>query len=65
MKCYYINSYPKWLSKKVTLLVHFRSYLEDYKQALANPDDSAQEVPRNLRKEPMVYLKKVMKTRNA
>ena len=65
MKCYYISSYPRSLSKKVTLLVHFRSYLEDYKQALANPDDNAVEVPKNLRREPMIYLKKVMKTRNA
>lgn len=65
MRAYYIHSFPKSLSKKVTLLVHFRSYLEDYKQTLANPDDNAVEVPRNLRKEPMVYLRKVMKTKNA
>ena len=28
VKCYRLNKYPKDLHKKVTLLLHFRSYLE-------------------------------------
>lgn len=31
LRCYYLSSYPKELSKKVTLLIHFKSYLEQSK----------------------------------
>ena len=31
MRCYMLNKYPKELHKKVTLLLHFRSYLESIK----------------------------------
>ena len=64
-RCYYLNSYPKDLSKKVTLLIHFKSYLEQSKTQPTQPDDHAEEVPVSMRLDPMVYLKKVMKTRNA
>jgi polo-like kinase 1 len=64
-RCYYLNSYPKDLSKKVTLLIHFKGYLESTKTQPSQPDDNAEEVPVSMRLEPMVYLKKVMKTRNA
>ncbi len=64
-RCYYITSYPKDLSKKVTLLIHFKCYLEAKKTTPTQHDENAEEVPVSMRLEPMVYLKKVMKTKNA
>lgn len=58
-------SYPKELHKKVTLLLHFRSYLESIKPPVTYYSDDAEEVPMNSREAPMIYLKKWMKTRHA
>lgn len=65
VKCYRLYSYPKELHKKVTLLLHFRSYLESIKPPVTYYSDDAEEVPMNAREAPMVYLKKWMKTRHA
>ena len=60
-----LKKYPKELHKKVTLLLHFRSYLEGIKAPTTAPSDDAEEVPAAKREEPMVYLKKWMKTKHA
>lgn len=60
-----LKEYPKDLHKKVTLLLHFRSYLEGIKAITTAPTDNAQEVPQFQRQPPMIYLKKWMKTRHA
>ena len=65
LKCYRLYSYPKELHKKVTLLLHFRSYLESIKPPVTYYSDDAEEVPMNAREAPMVYLKKWMKTKHA
>lgn len=65
MTTWTVKEYPKDLHKKVTLLLHFRSYLENIKAAATAPTDNAQEVPQSLRQPPMIYLKKWMKTRHA
>ena len=62
---YYINSYPQTLQKKVTLLFHFRSYLESIKPPSNNYDSEAKQVPKRKRGENMIYLKKWMKTKHA
>lgn len=66
MRCYWLKKYPKELHKKVTLLLHFRSYLESIRPPITYYSDDAQEVPQNQREgPPMIYLKKWMKTRHA
>jgi len=60
-----LKVYPKELHKKVTLLLHFRSYLEGIKAINTTPTDNAEEVPVSQRLTPMVYLKKWMKTKHA
>lgn len=65
LSCYRLKSYPKHLHKKVTLLLHFRSYLESIKPPVTYYSDDAEEVPMNARDAPMIYLKKWMKTRHA
>lgn len=65
MQTWTIKVYPKDLHKKVTLLLHFRSYLEGVRAINTQPTDNAEEVPPNQRMAPMVYLKKWMKTRHA
>ena len=65
LRCYRLKSYPKELHKKVTLLLHFRSYLESIRPPVTYYSEEAQEVPHSMRDEPMVYLKKWMKTRHA
>jgi polo-like kinase 1 len=60
-----LKIYPKELHKKVTLLLHFRSYLEGIKAINTAPSDNAEEVPVSQRQAPMVYLKKWMKTKHA
>lgn len=62
---YTLKVYPKELHKKVTLLLHFRSYLEGIKAITTAPSDNAEEVPVSQRQPPMVYLKKWMKTKHA
>jgi len=55
---YTLTDYPKELQKKVTLLQHFRSYLEGDGKDPQNDDEMP---PKN----PTVYVKKWMKTRHA
>ena len=40
---YLLKEYPKNLHKKITLLQHFRSYLEGIKSPVTNPVDEAQQ----------------------
>ena len=60
-----LKVYPKDLHKKVTLLLHFRSYLEGIKAITTVPTDNAEEVHQTQRTAPMTYLKKWMKTKHA
>jgi polo-like kinase 1 len=62
---YTLSTYPKELQKKVTLLLHFRSYLEGVKAITTNPLADPVEVPASQRIAPMIYLKKWMKTKHA
>jgi len=58
---YTLTDYPKELQKKVTLLQHFRSYLEgDNKDAQPTEEEQP-----NQQKTPTVYVKKWMKTKHA
>ena len=58
---YTLSDYPKDLTKKVTLLQHFRNYLEsENKQSNPVNDDSSKKSPSNY-----VYVKKWMRTRHA
>eukprot|EP00825_Cyclidium_porcatum_P047949 TRINITY_DN78_c0_g1_i1.p1 TRINITY_DN78_c0_g1~~TRINITY_DN78_c0_g1_i1.p1 ORF type:complete len:704 (+),score=113.16 TRINITY_DN78_c0_g1_i1:180-2291(+) len=59
MNQYLVNEYPKELQKKVTLLQHFRSYLEGEKNPQAQPVDE------QAKSQPLVYVKKWMKTKHA
>jgi polo-like kinase 1 len=55
---HFLTEYPKELQKKVTLLQHFRSYLEgDVKQETGFEDDFDTTTP--------IYVKKWMRTRHA
>ena len=62
---YTLTEYPKELQKKVTLLQHFRSYLEGTDKP--NPNAKVpEEVQRRERRIPeVVYVKKWMRTRHA
>jgi polo-like kinase 1 len=62
---YSLNSYPRNLHKKVTLLQHFRSYLEGARTQPSTPVDNAEPLPAQKKSENLVYLKKWMKTRHA
>ncbi len=56
-----LTDYPKELQKKVTLLQHFRSYLESENKGRPDaPDDNVARKP-----QPPVYVKKWIKTRHA
>jgi len=43
VSCYTLKNYPKELHKKVTLLQHFRSYLEGIKTQPTNGVDNAEQ----------------------
>lgn len=60
MSQYLITDFPRELQKKVTLLQHFRSYLEGER----NPQPNAQ-IDELQKSQPLVYVKKWMKTRHA
>jgi polo-like kinase 1 len=70
-RSYFIRSYPEKLHKKVTLLLHFQSYLENKKADQCSADKDAKEIPeervRSFLKgsKSMIYLKKWMKTKHA
>lgn len=62
---YYLESYPQELHKKVTLLQHFRSYLEDTRIQTVTPSANPKQVVLEDRQNNLVHLKKWMKTRHA
>ena len=65
MQTYNLTDFPKDLQKKVTLLQHFRSYLENNKEAngdeISSPKSMAQAIPGVS----PVYVKKWMRTKHA
>lgn len=64
-KEYTLSDYPRELHKKVTLLQHFRSYLEGTEKPNANRPipEEVQRAPRRIKE--VVYVKKWMRTRHA
>ncbi len=66
-----LTDYPKELQKKITLLQHFRSYLEgDAKSRPAGepvPESGSEDVPRSspAGDSQLIYVKKWMRTRHA
>ena len=75
---HYMNDYPPELKKKVTLLQHFKNYLEGESSNSSNTntekdkeapkeDDSAkkEENQKELNEKPFTYVKKWMRTRHA
>ena len=71
IQTYALSSYPEEMHKKVTLLLHFRSYLEGKKPEQCAPDVSAEELGQKAKDKylgkacSMVYVKKWMKTKHA
>ena len=63
VSCYSLKCYPKELHKKVTLIQHFRSYLEGLKTTPTNATENAEQFKTG--EPPLIYLKKWMKTRHA
>ena len=65
-KEYTLTDYPKELQKKVTLLQHFRSYLEggDKTKPLEQPNQE-EDFPKKKKIADVVYVKKWMRTRHA
>lgn len=65
-KEYTLTEYPKELQKKVTLLQHFRSYLEgSEKPKLDEPIEYANGQPPERKVQNVVYVKKWLRTRHA
>lgn len=64
-KEYTIVDYPSTLQKKVTLLQHFRSYLEGSAKPKPNEKSAEQVVPSKRKITDLVYVKKWMRTRHA
>ena len=64
---YSLKNYPDLpqMGKKVTLLQHFRSYLEGVKAESYKPTKNAPPIPIKSKSEHLPYLKKWMKTRHA
>lgn len=64
---YNLEAYPDLpqMGKKVTLLQHFRSYLEGVKAETCKPAPDAKQLPVPGKSEHLPYLKKWMKTRHA
>ena len=79
MQVHDVASYPKELHKKVTLMQHFRSYLENHEDgadgsdgaamqhlpSAYNPSTAAQAEGKQLQVNPHVYVKKWMRTKHA
>ena len=63
-KEYTLTEYPKELQKKVTLLQHFRSYLEGSEKP-KQPEQVEEEFPKIRKVKDVVYVKKWMRTRHA
>lgn len=65
MASHALTNYPKELQKKVTLLQHFRSYLEgDVKAHQAHEEESEEDRDKKI-VGPPVYVKKWMRTKHA
>ena len=65
-KEYTLTEYPKELQKKVTLLQHFRSYLEGSEKPKSEGTEKQEEDQNKQRKvKDVVYVKKWMRTRHA
>ena len=64
MQQYNLTEYPKDLQKKVTLLQHFRSYLENNKEQQADEILSPKSMTQPVNANP-VYVKKWMRTKHA
>lgn len=64
-KEYTLTEYPKELQKKVTLLQHFRSYLEGSEKPKVNEQQQEEEFPKMRKVKDVVYVKKWMRTRHA
>ena len=62
---YTLTVYPKDLQKKVTLLQHFRSYLEGTEKPNPNAKVPDEVQRRSRRIQEVVYVKKWMRTRHA
>ncbi len=62
---YTLTDYPKDLQKKVTLLQHFRSYLEGTEKPNPNAKVPDEVQKRSRRIQDVVYVKKWMRTRHA
>ena len=62
---YSLNSYPPSLLKKVTLLLHFKSYLEGSRTDNINPDPNARMLTGDIYNQPITYLKKWLRTKHA
>lgn len=58
-----MTEYPKELQKKVTLLQHFRSYLEGGEKP--KPQEQVDDAPKQKKIKDIVYVKKWMRTRHA
>jgi polo-like kinase 1 len=79
MQVHEITNYPKELHKKVTLMQHFRSYLETHEDSeegnagqlpstaanIPPPINSGNGGDKNLQVNPHVYVKKWMRTKHA
>ena len=65
MSSFPMNNYPKELNKKVTLLQHFKNYLEEESNQDNMPSVTKNEENADDTGAPLVYLKKWMKTRHA
>lgn len=60
-----MTEYPKELQKKVTLLQHFRSYLEGSEKPKSAEPVAEEEFPKQRKVRDVVYVKKWMRTRHA
>ena len=60
MTTHLLTDYPKELQKKVTLLQHFRSYLENN-----NPPQKSEDVEMSDGNTAAIYVKKWMRTKHA
>ena len=65
MQTYNLTDYPKDLQKKVTLLQHFRSYLENNKEQSNGEDLGSPKSSKGQNQGGQVYVKKWMRTKHA
>ena len=65
LSSYSLTDYPKDLQKKVTLLQHFRSYLDGDSKGKNDPSSASSDSKSSAKVQPTVYVKKWMRTRHA